>query len=108
MDFLDILLRLIGIFYLLASVAIMRTLVLDRMMDLMLSGITLEPQAPREAQRRWFWGISGLSIGMGGAALMVLSLWAVPLFVVGLASQFVYLAWARTHYPPEGELEEKG
>ncbi len=105
---MDIGLRLVGAFYILAGVVAMRGVVTDRMMDQMLSAISLKPQPPREAQKRWLWGISAMAIGMGGAAAMVLSLWAVPLFLVGLVTQIVYLVWARTAFPPENALEEKG
>ncbi|ODT82755.1 MAG: hypothetical protein ABS76_06780 [Pelagibacterium sp. SCN 64-44] len=105
---MDILLRLVGAFYLLAGMIAMRAVVMDRMMDQMLSAISMTPQPAREAQRRWLWGISALAIGMGGAALMVLSLWAVPLFLVGLLTQIVYLVWARKAFPPEDADEAKG
>ncbi|UYO01189.1 MAG: hypothetical protein KIT02_08320 [Devosia sp.] len=107
-DLAGVLLRLLGGFYVFAGLAAMRAAAADRMMDLMLSAITLKPQPPREAQRRILWVISALAIGMGGAALVVLSIWAIPLFAAGLATQAFYLAWARGAYPPETPDEEKG
>jgi hypothetical protein len=101
-------LRTVGVFYALAGFLAMHGAVTDRMMDLMLSALTLEPQPAREGQRRTLWIVSALAIAMGGGALMALSLWAVPLFIVGLGTQAFYLVWARTAYPPENADEEKG
>ncbi|MBJ3783212.1 hypothetical protein [Devosia sediminis] len=105
---LEIGLRMVGVFYVLAGFLAMHGAVSDRMMDLMLSALTLEPQPAREGQRRALWTVSALAIAMGGGALMALSLWAVPLFLVGLGTQAFYLVWARTAYPPENADEEKG
>lgn len=108
MDAVGIVLRVVGAFYALAGMFLLRNLAMDRLMDQMLTAISMAPQPAKEAQRRWLWGVSGLAIGMGGIALMVLSLWALPLFALGLLSQWFYLAWARTAFPPESEDEIKG
>lgn len=105
---MEIILRCIGAFYVFAGILVLRGVVMDRVMDQMLAGITMKAQPKKEGLKRLIWGISGMAIGMGGAALMVLNLWAVPLFTVGLLTQVAYLIWARTAFPLETPLEEKG
>lgn len=105
---LEIVLRLLGGFYVLAGIVGMRVMVMDHLMDQMLAGISLKPVPTRENQRRWLLGISILAIGMGGMALMVLSLWAVPLFAIGAATQAFYLVWARSAFPVEDEIDRTG
>lgn len=107
-DVPDIVLRLIGGFYVFAGVLGMRWLVTDHLMDQMLAGISMQPIPTKEHRRRWLLGSSVLAIGMGGMALMALSLWAVPLFLFGSATQAVYLAWARTAFPTEDAIDRKG
>ncbi len=105
---MEIALRAIGAFYVFAGLVGMRAMAMDRLMDQMLSGITLQPVPAKESRRRWLLSGSTLAVGMGGMALMVLSLWAVPLFLFGAATQAVYLFWARTAFPVEDPAERKG
>ena len=105
---LEIVLRLVGAFYVFAGVLGMRAMVMDHLLDQMLAGITLKPIPQKEHRRRWLLTASTLAIGMGGMALMVLSLWAAPLFLFGAVGQAVYLVWARTAFLPENELERTG
>lgn len=104
----EIALRTIGAFYVFASLLGMRSMVMDHLMDQMLAGISLKPIPKKDHQRRWLLSSSVLSIGMGGMALMVLSLWAVPLFLFGAVTQGFYLLWARTAFPPEDDSERTG
>jgi hypothetical protein len=105
MEALEIALRLIGGFYLLAGIIGMRAMVMDHLMDQVLAGINRTPIPTKDRQRRWLLGGSTLAIGMGGMALMVLSLWAVPLFLLGSQTQALYLAWARTAFPVTDAVE---
>lgn len=104
----EIALRTIGAFYVFAGIIGMRAMVMDHLMDQVLAGIALQPVPAKDRYRRWLLGSSLLAIGMGGMALMVLSLWAVPLFLFGAATQAFYLVWARTTFPPEDESERTG
>lgn len=97
----EILLRLVGVLYLLAGAAIMRHLVMDHILDQALSGLTLKPIPIRDRIRRWLLGSTSIALGMGGAALMVLSVWAVPLFLFVAADQTIFFLWARKAFPPE-------
>jgi hypothetical protein len=81
---------------------------LDSLMDKVLAGLTLESTPSREVFRRFMLAAGSYVVGLSGAALMVLSLWAVPLFVLATALQASWLIWAKTNYPPETPLEMKG
>ncbi|KRA46193.1 hypothetical protein [Devosia sp. Root635] len=105
---IEVSLRAIGAFYVFAGIVGMRALVMDHLMDQMLAAITLKPIPANEHRRRWLLGGSVLAVGMGGMALIVLSLWSVPLFLFGAATQAFYLVWARTAFPVDGDTERKG
>lgn len=104
----ELTLRAIGAFYVFAGIVGMRAMVMDHLMDQVLAGISLQPVPAKDHYRRWLLCCSVLAIGMGGMALMVLSLWAVPLFLFGAATQGSYLVWARTAFPSEDENERTG
>jgi hypothetical protein len=104
----EITLRAIGAFYVFAGIVGMRAMVMDHLLDQMLAGITLKPIPQKEHHRRWLLIASTLAIGMGGMALMVLNLWAVPLFLFGAATQAFYLIWARQTFPVEDDVERTG
>lgn len=105
---LELALRAMGVVYVLGSLAGLRQVVMDHLMDQMISGISLKPMPFKDRQRRWLLGSSLFAIGMGGMALMVLSLWALPLFLFGLGTQAFYLVWARTAFPPEDDADRTG
>ena len=104
MEALEIALRLIGGFYLLVGIISMRTMAMDHVLD----GINQTSILTKNRQRRWLLGGSTLAIGMGGMALMMLSLWAVPLFLLGSQTQALYLAWARTAFPVTDKVDRSG
>ena len=107
-DFMLVLFRGIGAFYVLAALLLMNAMVMDRLMDQALAALTLKPVPAKERLRRWLWIAAALCFGTGGAALVVLNLWAVPLFLAGAATQIAYLLWARNAFAPEDEAEAKG
>ena len=104
----ELALRAIGAFYIFAGIVGMRAMVMDHLMDQVLAGIALQPIPTKDHYRRWLLVSSVLAIGMGGMALLVLNLWAVPLFLFGATTQAFYLVWARTAFPPEDESERTG
>jgi hypothetical protein len=108
MDVTQVMLRIVGIFYLLSGLAGMRAMAVDSLLDKVLAGITLKPTERKEVVRRWFLVSGSATVGLSGAALMVLSLWAVPLFVVATLLQAAWLIWARTNYVPESDDEVRG
>ena len=107
-DPLEVILQLVGGLYVFAGIVGMRAMAMDHLLDQMLADITLKHIPRKENHRRWLLISSTLAIGMGGMALMVLSLWSVPLFLFGAATQAFYLAWARTAFPVEDDVERTG
>lgn len=61
-------------------------------MDLLLAGITAKPVRHKDRLRHGLIMLIGLSTSTGGVALVVLSLWAVPLFLICLGAQLAYLS----------------
>lgn len=108
MDTLSIVARAVGAFYIFAALILMRSMAMDRLLDQVLEGITLNPTPAKESARRWLLSTSALAYGMGGTALILLNIWAAPLFVVGAVLQLAYLVWARSAFVPEDALEAKG
>ena len=104
----EIALRAIGAFYIFAGIVGMRAMIMDHLMDQVLAGISLQPVPAKDHYRRWLLCGSVLAIGMGGTALLVPSLWAVPLFLFGATAQAFYLVWARTAFPPKNESDRTG
>lgn len=108
MQIVDLALRLVGGFYLFAGLLGLQAMALDALMDKVLFGLTLEPTPSREDFRRFMLAGGSYLVGLSGAALMVLSLWAVPLFILATGLQASWLIWAKTNYPAETPLEAKG
>jgi hypothetical protein len=108
MDIVHLGLGALGLFHAIAAILIMRAVVMDHLMDQMLAGITLQPIPFKEHLRRYLMVSTGLASGMGGVALLVLSTWAVPLFLIGLTAQAGYLLWAPGAFPIEDESDARG
>lgn len=108
MDAAQLLPRIVGVFYLLAGLAGVHAMAMDSLMDKMLAALTLKPTPRAEFVRRWMLVSGSFAVGLSGAALMVLSLWAVPLFLLAAGLQWGWLGWARRGYPATSALEAKG
>ncbi len=108
MDAALVLLRIVGVFYLLSGLAGIHVMATDTLMDNMLAALTLKPTPQAEVIRRWFLVSGSYAVGVGGAALMVLSFWAVPLFLLASALQLGWLLWARKGYPVTDEADARG
>lgn len=100
--------RLVGAFYIFGGFIALRLMRMDRLLDAAISAIDLKPVHPRERVRRIMLSLGGALTALSGVALLTLSLWAVPLFIVSLAAQAAWLLWARTNYAPENEGEARG
>ena len=108
MDVIDIVFRLVGVFYAFGGMVAIRTMVLDAALDRALAMITLKPEPARAIARRWLLGAGAVLTGVSGVALAALSQWAVPLFLVGTTLQIVWLFWARHAFPPEDADDARG
>lgn len=109
MDLMDILPRFVGAFYAVGGWFALRALLTSDMLDRVLSALRTTPGSTRnDAIRRWVLGGAGLVTCISGVALVLMSRWALPLFVVNLAAQAGWLVWARTAFPPEDEEDVEG
>ena len=108
MDPTPILFRIIGVFYLFSGIIGLHVMATDSLLDKMLAGITLKPTHRREAVRRRLLLAGSATVGLSGAALMVVSIWAAPIMLLATALQLIWLVWARTNYIPEDAAEARG
>jgi len=109
MDLMDILPRVVGAFYLVGGWLALRAVLGGDMLDRMLAALRAAARPSRkDAVRRWVLGTGALLTCLSGAALMLMSRWALPLFTANLLVQAGWLAWARTAFPPEDEEEAQG
>lgn len=108
MDTIAIVARFVGAFYIFGGFIALRLMRMDKLLDAAISAIDLKPVHPRERVRRIMLSLGGILTGLSGVALLTLSLWAVPLFIVSLAAQAAWLLWARTNYAPENAGEARG
>jgi hypothetical protein len=89
---IEIGIRLVGAFYVMAGIVAARQMVMEAVLDKALAGITLKaiPHADR-LRARWMLAIV-TAVFAGGALLAVLSILALPAFLVAAALQALYLA----------------
>ncbi len=100
--------RALGAFYLLGGLFALKAARDNDVLDRMLASIEMAPIPPAERLRSaalWLGG--GLTVA-SGLALLLLSPWAVWLFLLNLVFQALYLAAASRWLKPEGELDALG
>lgn len=103
MEGFDIGLRLIGLFYIAAGIVAARQMLLNDILDKALSGLTMEPVPRAEALRaRWLMG-GALSVFLGGTLLAVLSVLALPAFLIAAAGQALYLGHVAPRFLDPGD-----
>lgn len=94
MSGVEIILRLIGAFYILAGLIAARQMVMEAFLDKALAGLTLKPVPRADRLRgRWMLGIAA-SVFAGGVLLLALSILALPAFLACAAAQAAYLGHA--------------
>lgn len=104
----EIIVRVVGVLFLLGALAVLRAMKVDSMLDAMLAGISGKPAHPREAVRRRLLLAGSVLSGLAGAAMVTLSLWSLPLLAASAVAQGLWLFWARGNYPPEDDDERRG
>lgn len=86
---MNLALILVGLFYLLGGLLVLRGAATERLLDLALARLTMEPVDPQETRRvrkvAWIGGLTGAS----GAALAVLSPWSPWLFALSAVAQWL-------------------
>lgn len=83
--------RLVGALYVVAGIIAARQMVMDAVLDKALAGITLKPIPHADRLRARWTLVIVAAVFAGGALLAVLSILALPAFLVAAALQAVYL-----------------
>ena len=98
--------RAVGVFYALAGFVVLRAARTGRVLDGAIEGRTPEVVAERRSTA------FGLTIAwltlLSGLALIALSRFAAPLFVLSGLAQALFLLWAGRALPPEDALGARG
>lgn len=93
MNGVEIVIRFVGAFYVLAGLFAARQMMMESLLDNALAGLTLKPVPEADRRRgRWMLGIAA-SVFAGGVLLLVLSVLALPAFLAGSVAQGVYLGY---------------
>lgn len=88
---IEIVLRLLGAFYVMSGVLVVRSLAVSAMADATYAAIMGSAPHPAERAREIWLAAGSVLIGAGGLALALLLDVAAVLFVFGALQQFVYL-----------------
>lgn len=97
----------IGLFYTLGGMALIRRMAMDRLLDKAIAAITLKRDREEETATRLL-TIGGWLTFASGLALMAQSRAAVVIFSLNIAAQAGYLVWASRHRPLTNDLERRG
>lgn len=98
----------VGGFYVVAGVIALRMMRLDRLMDGVLAALEGKPQPANERWKSAILTTGSFLTLTSGAALAMLSAWALPLFLANALVQGGYLAWAERALPPADTDEVQG
>ena len=98
MDPIDLLFRAVGAFYVLAGWLGLRAIAMDALLDKAIAAIGSTAEDPKEAARRRILACFTVAIGASGAALALLSIWALPLFLANTAFQAAWIAGGRMKF----------
>lgn len=100
--------RVVGAFYAIGGWLAVKAVASGDMLDRMLTALKAARPGRNEQIRRWVLGAVAVMTCLSGIALVLMSRWALPLFLVNLLAQAGWIAWARTAFPPEDEDELRG
>lgn len=98
---------LIGVFYALGGVVLVRQMAMDTLLDKAIAAITLKRDRVEEAATHVLTAGAWLTLA-SGLVLMAQSRAALVIFGLNIAVQAGYLIWAARARPPESEPERKG
>ncbi|MFG1479787.1 hypothetical protein V5F53_14175 [Xanthobacter sp. V4C-4] len=102
-------LRLLGLFYVLSGVVVVRSLAASAMADATYAAIMGTAPHPAERARETWLAAGSVLIGTGGLALVLLLDVAAVLFVLGAIQQVVYLGVVAPRYlDPHDEPDAAG
>lgn len=95
MDAIEIVFRLAGAFYVFAGWFGLRAILMDSVLDKALAALSAGKEDVSEKRRRWILGVLTVLVGASGAALLAMSSWALPLFVLCTALQAAWVGGVR-------------
>lgn len=108
MDAIDITARLVGAFYVFGGIVALRAVALDSVLDQALASMTRDRPDPEDVLRRRILAATSVVTGVSGLSLVLLSGWAVWLFLLNLGLQAGWLVFAARRFPPADESEAQG
>ncbi|HYE43956.1 MAG TPA: hypothetical protein VEA15_11240, partial [Caulobacteraceae bacterium] len=100
--------RAVGAFYLVGGLFGLRAAWTNDLLDRVLAGLEMKATSGPERLRSAGLWVGGAMTAAGGLALLLLSRWAVWLFLANLLLQALYLAAASAWLKPEDEHEALG
>ena len=104
----EYLVRGVGLLYALGAIFLIRQMALSEVLDRAIALMKARPEPRKQIVRRWLLGGGAVLTGASGVAALLLSSWALPLFVLNLVAQAIWLVWATTAFPPEDEEDALG
>lgn len=105
---MEILARLIGVFYVVGGLFVVRVMVMDALMDRMLAGITAGKVPTKDRVRAVLLLTGAVLTALSGLALVMLSAWSTVLFAANVAVQGAWLLIAAKWFRPDDASEAKG
>lgn len=108
MDAIDITARLVGAFYTVGGIMALRAIAMDSVLDQALASLSLSGPDPDDVLRRRALAATSVVTGVAGLSLVLLSGWAVWLFLLNLGLQAGWLVFAARRFPPTDESEALG
>ena len=98
----------IGAFYVFGGAVAIRAGRMNRLLDRAIGRLMLEKTPIREQVRSLYAFVVGVLTLVSGGALLLLSRWAVAVFLLCAIVQAAYLVWAIRALPPSDADEAKG
>lgn len=108
LQFIEIAARIIGGFYAVGAIFLIRHMAMTEMLDRAIAAIEMQQEPQKQVIRRWLLGIGAVLTGASGVATLLLSSWALPLFALNLLVQGGWLVWATRAFPPQDAEEVLG
>jgi hypothetical protein len=108
MDAIDITARLVGAFYTFGGIMALKALAMDSVLDQALASLSLSGPDADDVLRRRILAATSVVTGVSGLSLVLLSGWAVWLFLLNLGLQAGWLVFAARRFPPMDGSEALG
>ena len=107
MDLVDLTFRAAGAFYLFAGHIAARGMLMEAVTDRMIATLVEEEDMPSSGKHSLL-GAGVVLTGTSGVALMLMSFWALPLFLANVGVQFGWIGLALWKHPPRDAEAVRG